>query len=84
MEAGPSDAQATLAHYWDDDSQPVPFTSVPAETPVLQTLLYGAVATVVVFWLGQWINVWRRTRRERAFNLWALVILFYSLLLIFC
>ncbi|KAF8759757.1 hypothetical protein RHS01_02061 [Rhizoctonia solani] len=26
-------------------------------------------ATVAVFWLGHWLNVWRKTRREKAFNL---------------
>ncbi|KAG8691720.1 hypothetical protein FRC11_012004 [Ceratobasidium sp. 423] len=69
--------KATLAHYWDDaadtlaGNQSTPATTpiVPSEPSMLQTILYGAAATVAVFWLGHWISVWRRTRREKAFNL---------------
>ncbi|KAJ1308435.1 hypothetical protein OPQ81_004140 [Rhizoctonia solani] len=74
MEA--SSAQATLAHYWDDaadtlaGNQSSPITpSTPYEPSMLQTVLYGAAATVAIFWLGHWINVWRRNRREKTFNL---------------
>jgi hypothetical protein len=77
MEVGPSNAQATLAHYWDDATdtltgdQNTPITSAEgrSEASMLPTLMYGAVATVVFFWLGHWINAWRRARREKAFNL---------------
>ncbi|KAH7344006.1 hypothetical protein B0J17DRAFT_199169 [Rhizoctonia solani] len=73
----PSSAQATLAHYWDDaadtlvGNQNAPVTTLiePSEPSMLHTVLYGAAATVAIFWLGHWINVWRRTRREKAFNL---------------
>ncbi|KAF8681084.1 hypothetical protein RHS04_03558 [Rhizoctonia solani] len=77
MESEPSSAQATLAHYWDDavdtlagnHSEPVSSPLVPSEPSMLHTVLYGAAATVAVFWLGHWLNVWRKTRREKAFNL---------------
>ncbi|CAE7183038.1 unnamed protein product, partial [Rhizoctonia solani] len=73
----PSSAQATLAHYWDDaadtlagnQSTPVTTAIAPSEPSVLHTILYGAAGIVAVFWLGHWVNVWRRTRREKAFNL---------------
>ncbi|CAE6524882.1 unnamed protein product [Rhizoctonia solani] len=72
----PSSAQATLAHYWDDAAETLAGNQsssttpiAPSESSMLHTVLYGAAATVAVFWLGHWINVWRKTRREKAFNL---------------
>ncbi|CAE6404741.1 unnamed protein product [Rhizoctonia solani] len=77
MEAEPSSAQATLAHYWDDavdtlagnHNEPVSSPLMPSEPSMLHTILYGAAATIAIFWLGHWVNVWRKTRREKAFNL---------------
>ncbi|CUA70371.1 Zinc finger protein DZIP1L [Rhizoctonia solani] len=75
----PSSAQATLAHYWDDaadalagnqnSSATTTDPTAPSEPSILQTILYGAAGVVAFFWLVHWANVWRRTRREKAFNL---------------
>ncbi|CEL59343.1 hypothetical protein RSOLAG1IB_03276 [Rhizoctonia solani AG-1 IB] len=77
METEPSSAQATLAHYWDDavdtlagnHSESASSPLAPSEPSMLHTIMYGAAATVAVFWLGHWLNVWRKARREKAFNL---------------
>lgn len=76
MEQGPSSAQATLAHYWDDVSndtligvQDIPAIITESKARIAITTVFAPLAIIVlVYWIGHYAVGWRRSQREKAFQ----------------
>lgn len=76
MEPGPSSAQATLAHYWDDVSndtltgaQDIPAAITESKARVAITTVFAPLAILVfVYWIGHYAIGWRRSQREKTFQ----------------
>ncbi|KAG9127362.1 hypothetical protein FRC07_014658 [Ceratobasidium sp. 392] len=73
MEFEASSAQATLAHYWDDaptdtlvGAQELPI--IVSEPNKWWSALYAFLIVIAIFWVYSYIDVWRRSQREKAFQ----------------